>query len=231
MAATSRSSKLIITFGAVTLLLSVLATAAAAQSLFEQLFGLRPAVPAQEPPARTISYAPSYAPHDVPRPSITITPRPMVIYSSYCVRLCDGRFFPIPMSMNATPAQLCNSLCPSTTTKVFAGTEIAQAMAPDGTRYTKLENAFAFRDRVVPDCSCTGKGSFGLAMVDIDHDPTLRPGDLISTKKGLVTYMYAGRTMYIQPARRKAAVRRPRAPVAAVEARTAPRVFADPFGR
>ena len=40
---------------------------------------------------------------------------------AYCVRLCDGRYFPIQRHANATPVQLCSALCPASQTKVFDG--------------------------------------------------------------------------------------------------------------
>src|SRR5689334_15305750 len=57
---------------------------------------------------------------------------------AYCVRLCDGRFFPIQRSSGADPVQLCSSFCPAAKTKIFSGSSIDHASARDGTRYTDL---------------------------------------------------------------------------------------------
>ena len=38
---------------------------------------------------------------------------------AYCVRLCDGRYFPIQRHANASPAQLCSAFCPAAKTQVF----------------------------------------------------------------------------------------------------------------
>ena len=100
---------------------------------------------------------------------------------AYCVRLCDGRYFPIQRSANANPAQLCSAFCPATKTQVFNGSQIDHAYASGGQRYADLDNAFVYRQRVVENCSCNGKDSFGLARIDVAADPTRRPGDIIAS--------------------------------------------------
>lgn len=105
----------------------------------------------------------------------------------HCVRTCDGRYFPVPRSaggVRLNPAAVCSALCPAAETKVFHGSDMQYARSNDGERYASLDNAFAFRDRIVPDCSCTGKGSGGLAQIDIESDPTLRAGDIVVTAEG-----------------------------------------------
>jgi hypothetical protein len=110
---------------------------------------------------------------------------------SYCVRLCDGRFFPIQRSA-ATPVQVCNSFCPAAKTKIFSGGGIEHSTASDGTRYSDLPNALAYRTRTVPDCTCNGKDAYGLVNMKAEEDPTLRPGDIVATNQGLVAYNGAG---------------------------------------
>lgn len=102
-------------------------------------------------------------------------------YVAYCVRLCDGRFFPMQRHNNATSITLCNAFCPAAKTQVFNGTAIDHAAASNGTRYADLENAFVYRDKIVPGCTCNGKDAFGLAKIDVANDPTLRPGDIVAT--------------------------------------------------
>ena len=106
-------------------------------------------------------------------------------YASYCVRLCDGRYFPIQRTAAAQPGELCNSLCPASKTKIFSGSDISYATAGDGTRYSSLENAFVYREKVVDGCTCNGKDAFGLAKIQLADDPTLRKGDMIATEDGL----------------------------------------------
>lgn len=113
---------------------------------------------------------------------------PSVSGIAYCVRLCDGRYFPIQRSGGADPAQLCNSFCPASKTKIFSGSAIDHAVARDGTRYGDLDNAFVYRTRIVADCTCNGKDSFGLVTTTAADDPTLRTGDIVATNDGFVAY-------------------------------------------
>ena len=47
---------------------------------------------------------------------------------AYCVRLCDGRYFPIQRHAGASPAELCHSFCPAAKTTVFSGSKIDTAV-------------------------------------------------------------------------------------------------------
>jgi hypothetical protein len=108
--------------------------------------------------------------------------------AAFCVRTCDGRFFPISRQSGATNIQVCKSLCPASPTKVFSGSQISHASAPDGSRYADLDNAFVYREKVIPGCTCNGKDAFGLAPLDAANDPTLRAGDIVATQDGLMSY-------------------------------------------
>lgn len=118
--------------------------------------------------------------------------------AAFCVRLCDGRYFPIAGARPDAAANLCNAFCPASPSKVFSGREIASATAEDGKTYSGLPNAFVYRDRLVPGCTCNGRDAFGLARVDLDDDPTLRAGDVVATPEGLKAYSErkAGRGAY-----------------------------------
>ena len=164
---------------------------AAAQSLFDALFGGR------QPRAEARAYAPhGYADpgRDGSGPLAPSASDPGRMASlpaasrTYCVRLCDGRYFPLQRHGDSTPAELCGAVCPASRTKVFTGGDIEGARAPDGTRYSALDTAFVYRQRLVPDCTCNGKTAFGLAPLDPATDPTLKPGDLVATKNGLMAF-------------------------------------------
>ena len=132
-------------------------------------------------------------------PNATINVNPSVgggQYVAYCVRLCDGRYFPLQRSIVEQSTQVCQNLCPAAKTKVLFGTEIASAAAVDGTPYARLPNAFAYREKIVPACTCNGRDSFGMATMKIEDDPTLEPGDLVSTKNGLVRYTGYSKQMF-----------------------------------
>jgi len=106
----------------------------------------------------------------------------------YCVRLCDGQHFPMEHMVNGTPVETCRAICPYSKTKVFFGTEIGDSVAQDGQRYTDLDAAFMYRKQLVANCTCNGRDALGLNKLDVKKDPTLRPGDIVSTKEGLMAY-------------------------------------------
>jgi hypothetical protein len=110
----------------------------------------------------------------------------------FCVRTCDGHFFPVQARGNVSAADTCHSFCPASETRVYSGSNIDYATTSDGSRYADLPNAFRYRKQVVSGCTCNGRTAFGLAKVDIASDPTLRPGDVVATKGGM-TVVEAGR--------------------------------------
>jgi hypothetical protein len=110
-------------------------------------------------------------------------------HASYCVRLCDGRYFPLPASAGSqSPQQLCSAMCPAAKTDVYSGSGIERAASSGGKPYTALPNAFVYRERLVSDCTCTGKDPTGIARIDVKTDPTLRPGDIVVTSDGPVVF-------------------------------------------
>lgn len=109
-------------------------------------------------------------------------------FTTYCVRSCDGRYFPLTGRGNGTPAQMCQAFCPASQTKVFSGNSIDYAVGNMGERYVDTPNAFAYRKALKADCTCNGRDPAGLAPVDLSLDSTLRPGDIVATSSGLVAY-------------------------------------------
>lgn len=109
-------------------------------------------------------------------------------FTTYCVRTCDGRYFPLTGRGNGTPAQMCQAFCPAAQTKVFSGNSIDYAVGNMGERYVDTPNAFAYRKTLKADCTCSGRDPAGLAPVDLSLDSTLRPGDIVATSSGLVAY-------------------------------------------
>jgi hypothetical protein len=164
-----------------TLALFGLVQPASAQGFFESIFG----------PARRHSLPPQASPFIDPfglfgperRPSGDIGGPA----TGYCVRTCDGRFFPVQRSANMSAAEMCKSFCPAARTALFHGSRIDHAIGPNGTRYADLDTAFVYRTRVVDGCTCNGRDPFGLARLDVTEDPTLKPGDIVATTDGLAT--------------------------------------------
>ena len=109
-------------------------------------------------------------------------------FTTFCVRSCDGRYFPLTSRGGGTPAQMCQSFCPASATKVYSGNSIDYAVGNMGERYVDTPNAFAYRKALKADCTCNGRDPAGLAPVDLSLDTTLHPGDIVATANGLVAY-------------------------------------------
>jgi hypothetical protein len=105
--------------------------------------------------------------------------------TAFCVRTCDGRYFPIARNTGATPAQTCTALCPAAATRIYQGSTIDNATA-NGQRYADLNTAFVYREKIVAGCTCNGKDAFGLVTLSISIDPTLHTGDIVATNDGLM---------------------------------------------
>jgi Protein of unknown function (DUF2865) len=176
---------------AATLVVVALAPAAQAQDFFSALFGGF-GVQRQQAPMTPLPYAsegnnPAALESDAPRARL-------YTYSggslAYCVRSCDGRYFPISAAGNQSKAASCNSFCPASETKVVYGSTIDNAVTEGGKPYSEMPNAFRYRNELVAGCTCNGKDPTGLAAVKVEDDPTLRKGDIVAGSGGL---MVAGR--------------------------------------
>jgi hypothetical protein len=144
--------------------------------------------PAQEPAAPPPPGPAAANPLDLPGlNSQPVAPSHGGPQVAYCVRTCDGRYFPLGRNAggaNATPAKICNALCPTAETKIYSGSNIETAAAADGSRYSSLKNAFVYRERLIEGCSCNGGDGAGNTAIDITADLTLRPGDIVVTGNG-----------------------------------------------
>ena len=163
-----------------------------AQGFFDFLFG-GPQQPAPQPPSTNYPPPPPsgvgrIAPVPLSQERVTGGGESTGHGVAFCVRLCDGQHFPMEKMANATPADTCRAICPHAGTKVFFGSEIAGAVAQDGQPYTALPTAFVYRKQLVANCTCNGTDALGLASFDVKTDPTLRPGDIVSTGDGLLSY-------------------------------------------
>jgi hypothetical protein len=153
-------------------------------------------------------------------------PRPRVSYGggggqAYCVRTCDGRYFPITAGDGQSRAASCNSFCPASETKVVYGSSIDHAATETGKPYSELPNAFRYRNELVAGCTCNGKDQLGLAPVKIEDDPTLRKGDIVAGANGLVVAARAsdrrGASLNFSPASAQLRAKYQRVPVVAAE--------------
>jgi hypothetical protein len=168
------------------LALSLSASSAAAQNFFDALFGRR-----ANPAPSANAYADPFSQWNPFGQRAPEAPRPETLEGdgvAYCVRLCDGRFFPVQRQSNVTPAQTCSAFCPASQTRIYNGGTIDQAVGPDGRPYRELATAFVYREKTVAGCTCNGKDAFGLVNTPIAEDATLRPGDIVATNAGLMAY-------------------------------------------
>ncbi len=162
--------------------LLTLATPASAEGLFEMLFG---GFHRQAPPPEAQAYAEPF--HDFFRaPDRLREHADSGPASAYCVRTSDGFYFPVQAHAGVSAAQACRAFCPASHTRLYSGSGIDHTVASDGSRYPDLDTAFLYRKELVAGATCNGRDQFGLAHVDVNTDPTLRPGDIVATRRGLV---------------------------------------------
>src|SRR5476651_782138 len=183
MAARGKSAVFGVISGAVALGFVALSAPASA-GIFERIFGgLRQAV---EAPARLpSSILPFVDPLVNPQHQVRGESGPA---KAFCVRTCDGHFFPVQAHAGLSAAESCHSFCPASQTRLYSGTNIDYAISNDGSRYADLDTAFVYRKQLVDRCTCNGRTIFGLATMDATADPTLRPGDVVATKTGLMAF-------------------------------------------
>ncbi len=139
-------------------------------------FGVRPA-----PPPISQPYTNEMGQNDAPRPRVAYGGG-----QAWCVRTCDGRYFPISGPDNQSRVSSCNSFCPAGKAEIVYGNDIDHAATGTGKPYSQLPNAFRYRTEAVPGCTCNGKDQAGLASVPVENDPTLRKGDIVAGANGLV---------------------------------------------
>jgi len=177
----SRFSRLSALGAAAVLCAFSLASAAQAEDFFSALFGAfggRHVAPLQI----VLPFANEGSPQgDAPRPRVSYGGG-----QAYCVRSCDGRYFPISGPDNQSKIASCNSFCPASETRLVYGSSIDNAATETGKPYSELPNAFRFRNEIVAGCTCNGNDQIGLAPIGIEKDPTLRKGDLVASVNGLV---------------------------------------------
>jgi len=159
---------------------------ASAESIFDFFFGGFQKQQQRQAAGQANFFADPFGLNQQPAPP----PRPVASGSgpAFCVRSCDGKYFPLTLRGNATPVALCQAFCPASATKVYYGGNIDDATASNGERYADSENAFAYRKALRADCTCNGRDPAGLAPVDLTLDTSLRPGDVVATSDGLVAF-------------------------------------------
>src|SRR6202795_5245948 len=182
-----RRRAILIATAALTASVALAPRIASAEGLFDFLFGGSQKQQQQKAPPQANLFADPFGLNQQP----AAPPRPVASSGSgpaFCVRSCDGKYFPLMARGNATPVQMCQAFCPASPTKVFFGSTIDGAFSGNGERYADSENAFAYRKALRADCTCNGRDPAGLAPIDLTLDTSLRQGDIIATTNGLVAY-------------------------------------------
>jgi hypothetical protein len=88
-------------------------------------------------------------------------------FRTLCVRTCDGYYFPISFSTEASrfgdDARACAAACPSTQVSLYVhrspGEGVEQMVSLSGEPYTALPTAFAYRKAYDPSCTCRAAGA------------------------------------------------------------------------
>jgi Protein of unknown function (DUF2865) len=107
----------------------------------------------------------------------------------YCVRTCDGYFFPLIKSSRASKQESCEFACPSSPVEIYDGGSIKYARNQAGQRYSAQPFAFAFRTKTVANCNCNNPQSAQSDSVKLSrNDPTLASGDIVIEDTGAFVY-------------------------------------------
>lgn len=144
-----------------------------------------------DPAATAVSHSPFDQASGSEEPQTRIIVRPPVRRDighgtrAFCVRTCDGRYFPIASGTRASTREFCRNACPAAETQVYSGGSIETATA-EGKPYSKIANAFRYRTEFVSGCSCQSDGRMGLAHIRIEDDKTIRIGDIVANANGLM---------------------------------------------
>src|SRR5436190_5022458 len=99
-----------------------------AEGLFDMFFGGGQKQQARQAAPQANFFADPFG-NNQPQAQSAPTPAPRVAGSgpAFCVRSCDGKYFPLTTRGNATPVQMCQAFCPASATKVFYGSNIDSA--------------------------------------------------------------------------------------------------------
>ena len=107
-------------------------------------------------------------------------------YRTLCVRTCDGYYFPISYSTNAShfadDEATCQKQCPATEAILFShrnSEDVSQAVAGNGRVYRDLPNAFRYRKEFNPSCSCRAPGQSWADALGQTRDSTIERGDIV----------------------------------------------------
>ena len=129
-------------------------------------------------------------PVDPDAPAGAAPPPPPVdrVARVYCVRHCDGAYYPLAVDVAKDKleglGQLCQAQCPGAESSAYsdADGDVAKAQAADGTTYDALPAAFRFQKETSPTCSCRGAGeNWAQTLAKAETMIEAHKGDVIVT--------------------------------------------------
>jgi len=121
---------------------------------------------------------------------------------TFCVRSCDGYYFPIGPAARGEGRQVqfaaCHAMCPGASVRLYTARNgsIENARAEGGQLYTATATAFRYRERLEPGCSCQARITQGLAHLSLTQDHTLRSGDVVMMDGAVRVFRDGGRFPY-----------------------------------
>lgn len=109
---------------------------------------------------------------------------------AYCVRLCDGRFFPMAQSRRGLDE--CRTVWPDDDAAIYFSSSLDKgidaARAASGSPYASLPNAYAYRRKSRSECApaVTRRRD---PLGDIANDATLKRGDVVVLPSELAVFL------------------------------------------
>ncbi len=104
------------------------------------------------------------------------------------MRSCDGKYFPLTMRGNASPAQTCQAFLPGERHQGLLRQQYRQRRRGHWRALRRQRKRLCLSWRCAPTRTCNGRSPSGLAPVDLTLDTSLRSGDVVATTDGLVAY-------------------------------------------
>lgn len=110
--------------------------------------------------------------------------------AAYCVRLCDGRYF--PMAQPRRGVEECRNVWPHVEAAIYRSPSLDKgidaARSASGSPYASLPNAYAYRRENRPECASAVKRHRD-PLGDLAHDVTLRRGDVVVLRSEVAVFL------------------------------------------
>lgn len=109
---------------------------------------------------------------------------------AYCVRLCDGRYFPMAQSRRGLDE--CRTVWPDDEIAIYLSPSLDKgidaARSASGSLYASLANAYAYRRKSRPECAPAVTRPRD-PLRDIANDVTLKRGDVVVLPSELAVFL------------------------------------------